>query len=92
MTTVHSLLVGGGVFTGREFVFFPVTSPSGGELLVLLLLRTLAVVPAKVSRRGTPGVPCGVCDGVLPTEWWGSDPAEHVRWMGTDDRSSLRSK
>ena len=88
---VHSLFVGGGVLAGSEFVFFPAASPSGTELLVELLLRALLVLPAKVSRRGTPGVPWGVCDGVLPTEWWGSDPAEVARCIGID-LSSFRSR
>ena len=90
MTTLHSLFEGGGVLTGRELVFFPVASPSRAEVLALLLFGGLAAL-AMVSRRGTPGVPCGVCDGVLPTEWWGRDPAEDVRCMGTD-LSSFRSK
>ena len=76
---------------GSELVFFPAASPSGTELLVVLLLRPLVVLPAKVSRRGTPGVPWGVCDGVLPTEWWGSDPAEVARCIGID-LSSFRSR
>ena len=88
---VHSLFVGGGVWVGSELVFFPAASPSGTELLVVLLLRPLVVLPAKVSRRGTPGVPWGVCDGVLPTEWWGSDPAEVARCIGID-LSSFRSR